>query len=240
MEIAGHILGKTDVILKKFYYLLYGLLKPKSKLHFISSQSDYCDVLDVGCGNGSVVNFKSILPNCIYTGIDIADYNQTQYSIQLMDKYHLVPPSIFPSKINELQIKFDVIICSHNLEHCNDRKETLLAIVNALKIGGSLYLSFPSEESTNFPSRYGTLNYYDDATHTDNPPVLNDVLSILKENGLEVTFKQKRYQPKILYIVGFLSEWYSNWKKKIVYGTWEYYGFETIIHAKKSTKLENY
>ena len=38
-----------------------------------------------------------------------------------------------------------------------------------LKKGGIIYLVTPSEKSIDFPSREGTLNYYDDKTHKYKP-----------------------------------------------------------------------
>ena len=57
-------------------------------------------------------------------------------------------------------------------------------MLKKVKRGGSLYLSFPSAKSLSFPSRIGTLNYYDDITHNNEPPDLENIIEILKKNGL--------------------------------------------------------
>ena len=70
--------------------------------------------------------------------------------------------SNFVESILSISIKFDAVISSHNLEHCNDRYGALNAILDKLKDGGKIYLSFPSGKTINFPKRDGCLNYYDD------------------------------------------------------------------------------
>ena len=63
----------------------------------------------------------------------------------------------FANVINSLKDKYDVILSSHNIKHCENRNDILKGIVNCLKKGGYLYMEFPCEESINFLSRMGTL-----------------------------------------------------------------------------------
>lgn len=102
-------------------------------------------VLDVGCGNNSPSQVKSMLPSCVYTGIDVSDYNQTKPN--LADKYILVSPSEFSDAIEKMSNSFDAVMSSHNLEHCNRREETLLAMIKALK---ALFV-FPIGKDRKFP-----------------------------------------------------------------------------------------
>jgi SAM-dependent methyltransferase len=187
--------------------------------------------LDVGCGNNSPYRIKSQFPYIIYTGIDVSDYNQTEPIIA--DDYIITSPETFSDKLMEFENEFDTVNCVHNLEHCNDRNKTLEAISKALKSGGYLYLSFPSEKSTKFPSRGGCLNYYDDKTHKDVPPKFNEIIKKLKKGGMDIIFSSKSYKPIFLYIIGFLNENISKKEKRVEDGTWAYWGFETIIWAKK-------
>ena len=55
----------------------------------------------------------------------------------------------------------------------------------SLKQDGILYMAFPCEESVTFPSREGTLNFYDDPTHI-NIPIFDDILDQIKSNNLEI------------------------------------------------------
>jgi ubiquinone/menaquinone biosynthesis C-methylase UbiE len=119
------------------------------------------------------------------------------------------------------------------LEHCNDRNKTLDAMIKVLKNGGYIYLSFPSEKSVNFPARNGCLNYYDDSTHKDVPPNFSNVIETLKENNMKIIFSSRSYKPFGMFLIGALNEWKSKRDKDVKTGTWAYWGFETIIWAKK-------
>ncbi|MDR1804361.1 MAG: class I SAM-dependent methyltransferase [Treponema sp.] len=188
--------------------------------------------MDVGCGNNSPYKYKTSFPNIKYTGIDVSDYNQTKPI--LADEYIVTSPENFANKISELGNVFNTVISSHNLEHCNDRNGTLVAMAKALKKGGYLYLSFPTEKSVNFPGpRTGTLNYYDDSTHKGTPPNFKETLGVLKSNDIEIIFSDKSYKPLFYYIRGMIKEKKSRREKKVWYSTWAYYGFEAIIWGRK-------
>ena len=94
-------------------------------------------------------------------------------------------------------------------------------------------MSFPCEESVHFPSRKLTLNYFDDTTHTGNPPVFDDVLNTLERNGFYLLYSTRSYQPLALSVLGFLQEPLSRAINNNMQGTWAYYGFESIIWATK-------
>lgn len=142
-------------------------------------------------------------------------------------------PSVL-DEILKMSNSFDVVLSSHNLEHCNKREETLLAMIKALKPKGRLYLSFPSEKSVKFPSRQGALNYYDDNTHKNLPPSYEKVLEILKENNMSVLYSTISHKPFLPWLIGCFTEPISKIKNKTNYYTWCYYGFQTIIWAEKT------
>ncbi|NNN19522.1 MAG: methyltransferase domain-containing protein [Acidimicrobiaceae bacterium] len=205
--------------------------RKNGKTDFLSKLNSNSSILDVGCGNNSPFCTKQILPDCIYTGLDVGDYNQTKPL--LADNYVITTPQNFSKEIAKFSKAFDAVISSHNLEHCDDREMTLTAMLEALKIGGKLYLSFPCEQSVNFPQRGGTLNYYDDSTHKLSPPNFNETLSYIKRKGFEIVYAERNYSPKILSLVGRACEPLSKLRNKNMTGTWEYYGFESIIIAEK-------
>ncbi len=207
------------------------ILRKNGKIDFLYNLPEHSKILDVGCGNNSPFTVKTILPRCHYTGLDIGNYNQTKPNIA--DSYIITSPENFSSEIYSLKNSFDIVISSHNIEHCNDREGTLDAMLKALKINGRIYLSFPSEESVNFPKRKGTLNYYDDSTHLSSPPNFKEFLKIIEKAGFEIEYENKSYSPFILKLIGWFLEPISKIRKKIMPGTWDYYGFESIIIAKK-------
>lgn len=210
---------------------LKNILKPHGKSAFFSHLPKECRVLDVGCGNDSPRLFKLDFPHGHYTGIDVSNYRQS--GPILADQYILTSPEEFADAIRGLTDQFDAVVSSHNLEHCIDRQATVEAMAGVLKPGGYLYLSFPSTASINFPSRDGTLNFFDDKTHVGLPPEVDAVAATLIENGLEIIFSNPRYRPPLMAAVGMLHEPYSHITAKVSRGTWEYFGFEAIIWAKK-------
>jgi SAM-dependent methyltransferase len=211
---------KSNLITRIFRRIIF----PRMKGEFLQSiNNSNPSVLDVGCGNDSPSLIKSILPSCVYTGIDVSDYNQTKTNVA--DNYILVSPDVFSDEILKMSNSFDVVLSSHNLELCNKREETLIAMIKALKPKGRLYLSFPSEKSVEFPSRQGTLNYYDDNTHKDLPPSYEKVLEILKENNMSVLYSTISHKPFLPWLIGCLTEPISKIKNKTNYYTWCYYGF---------------
>jgi SAM-dependent methyltransferase len=207
------------------------LTKPLSKWNLLADLPANHRVLDVGCGNDSPRLYKTRFPNAHYVGIDVGDYRQSQ-PVQ-NGQYIIVSPENFTNRISEFVSEFDAVVSSHNLEHCNDRFGTLRAMIKALKPGGRLFFSFPSERTVNFPSRAGTLNYFDDATHVGNPPDFTAVIAEPEDMGIEIIASSRSYRPIILTVAGFFLEPVSRFKKKVGPGTWAYYGFEALIWGRK-------
>jgi len=209
-----------------------------TKLHiksrFIKTINNKGTVLDVGCGNNSPYRIKRSRPDLYYVGVDVSDYMQS--TPNLADEYIISQPDKFHDTILNLGERFDAALSSHNIEHCCDREKTLDAIIKVLKpAGGRLYLSFPSQASVTFPSRVGTLNYYDDKTHTDEPPNFTEIIEKLKASNMKVSFAKNPYKPFFLYLIGLLLEPFSKITRKNLIGraTWAYYGFESVIIAEK-------
>jgi SAM-dependent methyltransferase len=186
--------------------------------------------LHIGCGNNSPFVFKNIRPDIYYVGLDVGDYSQFDDPIKYADEYILVPPEKFAAKISEMPASFDAVVSAHNLEHCNDPHSVLVAMLHALRYGGRIYLSFPCEASAGFPSRRGTLNFFDDPTH-QTLPNFEAILSTIKSEGCVVEVAIRRYRPFYHCLRGLLVEPFSRMRKQVLYGTLALYGFETIIWA---------
>jgi SAM-dependent methyltransferase len=210
--------------------LLASLFRPYRKIHFLNRLPPSFEVLDVGCGSVSPYQVKSLFPDCVYTGIDVSDHKKMRNNPA--DHYLLVDSNRFPDGILALGRKFDAVISSHNLEHCDDRRATLDAMMTVLKNGGCLYLSFPSERTVTFPSRAGCLNYYDDPTHKSTPPDFAAIIELLSRKGFSILYSAKRYQPPLFWALGLVFEPISK-RRGRMQGTWEYHGFESIIWAQK-------
>jgi SAM-dependent methyltransferase len=211
------------------------LIQPKGKYSFVDSIVRNGKVLDVGCGNNSPSMVKTLRPDIYYVGLDIGIYNQTNDHTKYADEFIVTNPEDFHLKIVSYSNTFDSVISTHNLEHCIDFVNVTLAMIKSLKEGGTLYASFPSEDSVRFPHRCGTLNFYDDDSHR-NLISFSSFISILKENGMDILFATKRYRPPILFLCGLLYEPISRLSNKQAPAgaTWALYGFETIVIARKA------
>ena len=194
-------------------------------------------ILDVGCGNGSPYWYKEKYPTSYYVGLDIEDYNQKGNVNLVADEYLKTSPNEFSNTIRSMKNQFDSVISSHNIEHCNNPNETFDAMICALKSGGTMYLSTPSLASLDFPSRKGSLNFYDDPSHKK-PIDLLELIKIyrsLKQDEIEVVFYVKRYRPWMLFFEGMLFEPISYLRKESRFNgsTWALYGFEQIAWIRK-------
>lgn len=217
---------------------LYHLIKykfirvPWGKQAFVLKLPEKARILDVGCGNNSPLGTKKWRPDIEYYGIDVGDYNNSEESLKHADRYMIAAPSEFAETIRSIEVKFDAVISNHNIEHCNQPVETLRAVCAVLKQGGKLYLAFPCEKSVSFPSRKGTLNFYDDPTHIWLPSY-KDVLKILKKNNMKIIFARQQYKPVYSWLWGGVLENRSRKMNKVLKGTWGFWGFETVIWAEK-------
>lgn len=200
---------------------------------FLKQLPKSAKILDVGCGNDSPLVTKGILPDCHYVGLDIGDYNQS--NPDLADKYIITTPSLFSQKISEFSSEFDAVISSHNLEHCDDREGVLTNMLQSVKPGGMLYLAFPSSDSLSFPSRQGTLNYFDDKTHQGLPPDFGKTISTITSMDFEIVYAASRYQPAIRWLIGLYHEAKSVAQNHVDTETQAFWGLECVIWARRKT-----
>jgi len=188
-------------------------------------------ILDVGCGNNSPFYTKGFLPAWHYIGIDVADYNQERPDYA--DEYIITSGELFASEILKQQGKVDAVVSSHNLEHCDNRRNTVRFMAQALRKGGKIFISFPSADTVNFPGRGGCLNYFDDHTHQGSPPDFGEVISILAQEGIRIVYAATRYQPPMGWLMGLQDEPESAEAREVRLGTWWYWGFETVIWGER-------
>lgn len=214
--------------------VLSRLVSPLGKNPFIQSIIPNGKVLDIGCGNDSPYIVKTLRPDLHYVGIDVGIYNQTTECNAYADRLLIVAPDEFHAKIAEFSNEFDAVICSHNLEHCNDYLATTAAMISALKTAGKIYISFPCAASVHFPTRKNCLNFYDDPSHV-NLIQYTAYLAVLQDLGVDVLFATPRYRPAALFLIGLMCEPFCRLlnKQAPAGGTWALYGFETIIVGQK-------
>lgn len=207
-------------------------IRLRGRTSFLASLSGNPKVLDIGCG-GTPPLFKQARPDIYYVGLDVNQWYDP--SIGIADEYILTTPEDFPKEIEHRQNTFDAVVSSHNIEHCLFPERTLRAAVKALKQGGKLYLAFPCQQSRFFPSRRGTLNFFDDPTHIHLPDMGN-IISVIQFEGGRIDFVIERYRPLLPFMLGLLLEPVSILLKKCMplTSTYSLYGFETIIWATRT------
>jgi len=207
------------------------IVNPRGRNRFLSQLPEQPCVLDVGCGNDSPRVFKALRPDMHYVGLDVGDCRQPVDPRSYADEYVIVDPVDFRDAIVRLGRRFDGIVSSHNLEHCDDPYGVVCAMAGALKPGGQLYLAFPCAASKGFPSRDGCLNFFDDPTHKDVPD-FGKVCDLLGELGLRIDFSRERYRPPVKFALGAGIEPISALRGRVMVGTWALYGFEAVIWAR--------
>ena len=205
------------------------IIRRHGKTSFICGLPIGAKILDVGCGNDSPARVKSLRPDLWYIGLDIGDYNQTE-STSVANEYIITDPDLFANRIGTFKANLDAVVSAHNLEHCNRPQEVITAMVSALRPGGRLYLSFPCERSVYFPHRQGTLNFYDDDTHQW-VPQWADTLDAIRGAGLRVDYAAQRSRSVVMALLGLILEPISFARRRVMRGTWDVYGFESVIWA---------
>ena len=216
----------------KIFNILQCMIRPSGLRAFVNSLSRTAVILDIGCGNESSIFYKSISSMIVIDGVDIQDYNQTAKSKNLYRKYLISNPDKFAEFINSLDTQYDAVISNHNLEHCDNPRAVLEAMINVLKPDGRLFLATPSLKSLSFPSREGTLYFFDDNTH--NKPITFEIIEpVMSHFGVYIEKSHNGYRPYVWRFIGFILEPISSLKRKVLLGTWDFWGFELIVWAKK-------
>jgi ubiquinone/menaquinone biosynthesis C-methylase UbiE len=162
-------------------------------------------LLDVGCGNHSATITKRHYPQCVYHGVDRQVWNTDARDEACTDAFFsadLSDPEALRAVPDE---NYDVVLCSHVLEHLPDPYAVVGRLLEKVKPGGMMYLEVPSPRSLRLPHAAagwwgvrGCLNFYDDATHQTMVD-LPRVASLLRESGFEVSpVKTRRLRRRVL------------------------------------------
>lgn len=187
-------------------------------------------MLDVGSGADSAFKAKLLNPSITYDGVDVVSYGGENAGC--MNRLYLADGNEFARCIEGIEGDYDLVMSYHNIEHCEAPFETLRAMCSKVKKGGVLYLAFPSVASVNFPERQGTLNFYQDKTHIwmpDPAALMNEMRSC----DLEIVRCQEPLRNPVEYVFGALLEPLSRWRRRLYFGTWAYWGFETVIVGRR-------
>lgn len=129
-------------------------------------------ILDVGCGNHGPKTTRRYLPDAVYHGLDHGRWNRDTEDDRCMDAFYEVDLNQPGALDGVPAASYDVVFCSHVLEHLASPYSVARALVTKLVPGGILYVETPSERSLRLPRAHdgwgivrGCLNFYDDDTH---------------------------------------------------------------------------
>ena len=155
-------------------------------------------VLDVRCGNHSPSLTKRYYPHCRYTGLDRERWNRDQSDDQAADEFYTIDLEKPHELIRLPNDHYDVIFCSHVLEHVSQPQQVLEKLVPKLRPGGAIYVEVPSSRSLRLPRArhgrwvHGCLNFHDDPTHKVLVPI-RDIIDTLTRAGLKIHYAGQRF-----------------------------------------------
>lgn len=189
--------------------------------------------LDAGAGSHSASLTKQWFPLCNYYGIDrTRTYENDENDFKAMAGFYEMDLtrlefSVIPDDY------FDVLMMSHVIEHLPNGDQVIERLLSKLKKGGVIYIEFPSVRSTKFPSKKGTLNFYDDDTHCRLYSI-QEVANILVKNRCTILKSGiRRDWVRIL----LMPLWIISSKIKLGYIAggvfWDILGFADYVFAEK-------
>jgi len=100
-------------------------------------------ILDAGCGDGINLRFLINIPDSIITGIDYNFIRMRRAKKNIGNKMNFVVSDLLEHGFKDSS--FDMIFCSHVLEHITEDLEALKNFYRMLKPGGFLILGVPNE-----------------------------------------------------------------------------------------------
>ena len=142
-------------------------------------------ILDIGCGNGSPSVTKRWFPGCHYAGADIQSYNLSEADDAAIDEFF--PLGADGSGYSAIpDASYDFVILNHVVEHMAEPVPIVAMLCAKLKLGGYIWIAFPSLRSLSLPSSADeTLQFCDDPTHIRVPDV-REIANILLANRVKV------------------------------------------------------
>jgi SAM-dependent methyltransferase len=231
---------KIASLFKKF---LFRNLPLETTLKDCLSHNPSLNFLDVGCGNHSPTRYKSLYPQIVYTGVDIAEYNLDENDKKIADNLIILncESDDFANQIDSslVDLSYDFIVMNHVIEHTKEPLHLLSVLSKKLLPNGIFYLAFPCSQSIYFPSAHGTLNFYDDPTHVWIPST-REILNTLVDNECNPLFFVDQYKPfpesfvgLVLLIKELVKATLFRCPMRVHYFIWCFYGFESIIVVRK-------
>jgi SAM-dependent methyltransferase len=224
--------------LRRFEVVRRAIMPVKFKRFYASHRRMEFQLLDIGCGNHSATSTKRYFPNCRYHGLDKGNYNNDDADFAAMEKFYQVDLasgdlSCLPDSF------FDVIICSHVIEHLRNGLEVIGTLASKLARGGKIYVEFPSVASLNLPSMAGTLQFCDDPTHVRLYSVL-EVCNALLDGGLRIVAAGRRRDAMMTWLFPlYFAAGIWRYGKVTSFGLWDPLGFADFVYAERPPANED-
>ena len=138
----------------------------------VSHISKNCKFLDVGCGTGYAMRKAQKELDCECFGVDPVPgaHGVGRNSKESIDGLNIVQG--FSEELPYDNESFDVVYCSHVLEHVNDEYKSLLEMKRVLKPNGVLIIGMPT-------SNMARINFYTELLFTTHQRIFNVLFGYL-------------------------------------------------------------
>lgn len=209
------------------------LLPTRFRLFYKKFRSRSFNLLDIGAGSHSASLAKQWFPLSSYYGVDrTREYDNDENDFNAMTKFYEM--DLTRLKFDDIPDNyFDVLMMAHVIEHLTNGDEVIERLLSKLNTGGVIYIEFPAARSTKFPSKKGTLNFYDDPTHC-RIYSMTEVAGILATNGLKILKSGVRRDWIRVFLMPALM---LNSKISLGYVAggvfWDLLGFAEFVYAEK-------
>ncbi len=206
---------------KKFEPYKFRLIKKYTK-------NKPLNVLDVGCGFRSAQVARKWLNVKNYDGIDRIIYLGDQNSYNSIDNFYKL--DLDTSDLAQIKNNsYDLIICSHVIEHLHNTPTLISTLIQKLKSSGLIYIETPSKLTLNYPSAIGFLNFNDDPTHVKfySDAEISTVLQCAGSSLIYSGYRRDWFRIILLSPIGVMLNilYYLPFKRKISsYGLWDLLG----------------
>lgn len=198
------------------------------------------NLLDVGCGQYPVIKAKIVFPKCNYYGLDLTKYETEGHGYDLMKKLYLA--DLEKDDLSSVPDDFfDVVMCTHVIEHIPNGIEVIERLTKKVKPGGYLYLEWPAVRTLSLPSIPAIFNFCDDDTHIRIYSIVEVANTVLAHNYRVIRAGKRRDIMRIILLPAFyiLDRFY--YKHGYAGAFYDLVGWAEYVFAQRRVKeVENY
>ena len=108
-------------------------------------KSEYGSMIDIGCGNGSMLkSFSLAYPGWTLNGSELRDDGRKD--LEKINNFH----RLYGEDIDQIEEKFDLITLIHSLEHIQNPRDFIKKLLQKLKKNGKILIQVPDYENSIF------------------------------------------------------------------------------------------